>query len=285
MRRESRQRSRKSSDLARAWRGPGARFGPWPANPALLAGMAVLAGAVVIGALLVSRSSSGSSKPSTTEAAPTTTLPTTAPSKAVPIASGPSAPVFTRIPTADPVVFLTIDDGLIRDPAVVEFLKKHRVPVTLFPVVSAAREGEAYFEELQAIGATIQDHTVNHKAVNTLTPFGQHAEICKAADEFMLRFGQRPWLFRPPEGKYNDATRGEARACGMRAIVLWNGATNDGRLDLQHSGRLQPGDIILMHFRTDLLQNLRVVLRAAKAAGLEPGRLEEYLPPPDPTGS
>jgi hypothetical protein len=40
-----------------------------------------------------------------------------------------------------------------------------------------------------------------------------------------------------------------------------------------------------MHFRPDLLQNLRVALRAAKDAGLEPGRLEEYLPPPDPTSS
>jgi glycosyltransferase involved in cell wall biosynthesis len=32
---------------------------------------------------------------------------------------------------------------------------------------------------------------------------------------------------------------------------------NDGRLDVQGGGPLQPGDIILMHFRPDLRQNLR----------------------------
>ena len=54
---------------------------------------------------------------------------------------------------------------------------------------------------------------------------------------------------------------------------------NDGRLDIQGGGRLQPGDVILMHFRRDLRQNLEVALSAAQSAGLRPAPLEQYLTP------
>ena len=43
---------------------------------------------------------------------------------------------------------------------------------------------------------------------------------------------------------------------------------NGGRLDVLGGGLLQPGDILLMHFRPDLRQNLEVALDAARAAGL-----------------
>lgn len=242
--------------------------------------LAVLVVATV-GAFVLVRRSSGSTRSSTPESVATTTPvpPSTLPSKAVSIAAGPVAPVFSKVPTTDPVVFFTIDDGLVRDEAVVKFLRKHKIPVTLFLPIDPVRAGEPFFEEIRALGATVQNHTVHHQVMTKLMPFGQHTEICKAADELALRFGRRPWMFRPPEGKYNADTTFEARACGIRAIVLWTGATNDGRLDLQHPGRLQAGDIILMHFRTDLLQNLRVALNAAEAAGLTPGRLDEYLTP------
>jgi hypothetical protein len=54
---------------------------------------------------------------------------------------------------------------------------------------------------------------------------------------------------------------------------------NDGRLDVQGGGPLQAGDIILMHFRPDLRGNLEVALKAARAAGLQPAALEQYLTP------
>jgi hypothetical protein len=62
----------------------------------------------------------------------------------------------------------------------------------------------------------------------------------------------------------------------MKALILWRGATNDGRLDIV-GGQFHPGDILLMHFRTDLVQNLRLVLDRAEAEGYKIGRLEDYL--------
>ena len=70
-----------------------------------------------------------------------------------------------------------------------------------------------------------------------------------------------------------------ARRCGIRAVVTWRATMNDGSLDVQRGGPLQPGDIILMHFRPDLRGNLEVALNAAQAAGLQPAALEQYLTP------
>ena len=198
----------------------------------------------------------------------------------VPIAipDGPLAPVYSRLATTDPVVFFTIDDGLVRDPAVVDFIKSHRLPVTLFPVKVPVHDDQAYFDQFRALGASIQDHTVTHPDLRKLGESALRKEICTPADDDAARFGQRPWLFRPPFGFMDHRVKYMARACGLRAIVLWAGTMNDGRLDVT-GGKLKAGDIILMHFRTDLLQNLQVLTDAAKAAGLTPAPLESYLPP------
>jgi peptidoglycan/xylan/chitin deacetylase (PgdA/CDA1 family) len=205
----------------------------------------------------------------------TTPLP---PATPVPLAPGPLAPILSRIDTTNPVVFLTIDDGLIQDERVVRWLEQHEVPVTLFPTVPFVDENPAYFEAIHALGASVQDHTVNHKNLTNLNATEQHREICNVLPEFAARFGQTPWMLRPPGGAVNSSVQYAARTCGIRAIVLWRATMNDGRLDTQ-GGSLQRGDIVLMHFRHDLLDNLKVVLAAAEAQGLRPARLEDYLTP------
>jgi peptidoglycan/xylan/chitin deacetylase (PgdA/CDA1 family) len=187
-----------------------------------------------------------------------------------------SAPVFSRIPTTDPVVFLTIDDGIVQDPAVLDYIKQEHIPVTMFPVPVYVEQNEPYFQAIHATGATVQDHTVHHIDLTTLSPSDQKAEICGPLDEYQQKFGARPWIFRPPYGAMNANVAYAARSCGIRAIVLWKAATNDGRVDTQ-GGPLQAGDIVLMHFRTDLRQNLQVVLNQIRAAGLHPAYLSDYL--------
>ncbi len=246
----------------------------WFALPAAL----VVGGAIVVAVVAVRSSSGSESSSAQPRAAPTAPpAPSTAPAPTTaPLGTAP--PVVSKVPTTDPVVFFTIDDGLVRDPKVVDFLRKHKIPVTLFLIPEPAKQGEAYFKGIQKLGATIQDHTENHRTLTGLGAGAQQREICAPVGEFQGRFGQRPWLFRPPNGNYNATTKGAVRVCGLRDIVLWQGTMNDGRLDLQHPGGLQAGDIILMHFRTDLLQNLQVALDAAHAAGLKPAPLEQYLP-------
>src|SRR2546423_815656 len=95
------------------------------------------------------------------------------------IAVGPSAPLITRIATSQPVVFLTIDDGWVRDPAVLPVLRASHVPVTMFLVQDAATRDAAYFRALQAAGATVENHTFDHPHLSKLSYEQQRREICR----------------------------------------------------------------------------------------------------------
>jgi peptidoglycan-N-acetylglucosamine deacetylase len=224
------------------------------------------------------RAASGSTTTSTS-ASTTTTTTTPLPAPTLPIQAGSVAPVVSRVPTPNPVVFFTIDDGLVRDPAVIDFLRDRRIPVTMFLLPNFLHEEPAYFEAIHALGASVQDHTVSHTDLRKLDAAAQQREICGVLNEYTGRFGARPWLFRPPGGFLSPSVPTVTRRCGIRAVVTWRATMNDGRLDVQGGGPLQPGDIILMHFRPDLRQNLEVALDAARAAGLQPAPLEDYLTP------
>ena len=197
---------------------------------------------------------------------------------AIGLAAGGCLPVtVSRVPTNRPVVFFTIDDGLVRDPAVINFLRAYRIPVTLFVNPGPVGQDPGYFQSLRSLGNSIQDHTVNHPDLTRLSVDAQKAEICSALDSYQARFGQRPWMLRPPYGSYNLGTRIAASTCGIRFVVLWRATMDNGHLATQGEP-LQPGDIILMHFRSDLLHNLQVIYYTALMSGLQPAALSDYLP-------
>ena len=175
------------------------------------------------------------------------------------------------------MIFLGIDDGLVRDPAVITLLQQERVPLTLFLVRGPAHDGMEYFRELQRVGATIQAHTITHPQMKKLGYADQAHQVCGDLGELASWYGARPTLFRPPYGEWNENTRAAVHSCGLRALILWRGATNDGRIDLIGGPDFHPGDILLMHFRKDLYQNLKLVFARARAQGYRIGRLEDYL--------
>lgn len=209
--------------------------------------------------------------------------PMAAPTPAAPVTLSESIPALDHVPTTDKVIFLGIDDGLVRDPALLTLLRAVRIPLTLFLVREPAQDGVEFFHSMQELGATVQDHTRHHPQLTKLGWSDQHHEICDALGELTTWYGDRPTLFRPPYGEWNETTRSVVAGCGLKALILWRGATNDGRLDIV-GGQFHPGDIILMHFRDDLVQNLQLVLARATSEGYKIGRLEDYLGvgPPHP---
>jgi peptidoglycan-N-acetylglucosamine deacetylase len=218
---------------------------------------------------------------------PPTTLrpePATAPAPVTttPLVTAPpapsSAPVVARVTTTDKVIFLGIDDGLTRDPAVLDYLQANRIPFTAFLVNGPLQADPAFWQRARSIGGTIEAHTVNHPNLTKLGSEQMRAEICGSADAIQAATGRRPTLFRPPYGAYNDTVRAVAAQCGMYALVLWKGSTNDGRVDFQEN-EIKPGDILLMHWRPDLLDNLKQVVAVTQAAGFKIGSLENYVGP------
>jgi peptidoglycan/xylan/chitin deacetylase (PgdA/CDA1 family) len=188
------------------------------------------------------------------------------------------SPVISRITTTNKVIFLGIDDGIVRDPAVADLLKQANIPFTMFLVKGEADAGADYFRQLQEYGGVVEAHTITHPDLTKLS-YGQvQTEVCGDQDDYQTLFGRRPTLFRSPYGATNANVQAAAASCGLKAVVLWKGSTNDGRFDLQDGTQLTPGDIVLMHFRTDLLADLQKVFDVCKQQGFAIASLQDYLP-------
>ena len=277
----------------------------WQPTPRAQSAKAALVGIVTLlagGLLAASCSSSGidganSSAPpnqntsttvaETTTVAPTTTLPpTTTTTKAwpkSPVAAIPATgavPVVSKIATTDPVVFLTIDDGMVRDPRVPELLAQFKVSVTLFVNEGPYLADPDYFLRVIAAGGSINSHTRSHKRLTSMSGSAQRNEICGMRDIIGQHVFVAGHFFRAPYGVSNGTTQTAASSCGINAVLFWHASLNDGRVQYQQGGQLQPGDIVLTHFRDDLYDNIRALLWQCAIQGLTVAPIEDYLPLP-----
>lgn len=230
--------------------------------------------------------SSTSATPTTTSGATTATAPPSQPqpypfgqpqAKAPAIVGG-KAPVIRRIDTAKPYVFITIDDGAVRDPQALKLIQESGVRPTLFLNDKYVKGHEDYFKQLQDVDhLVIGNHTVNHPDLVKMPYAAQRKEICDDSDAFAKAFGQRPTLFRPPFGDFNADTQRAAVDCGLKALVMWTAAVNDGVVQFQVGKKLRPGDIVLMHFRKTFVEDFTAFLNRARQDGLTPVPLPDFL--------
>jgi peptidoglycan/xylan/chitin deacetylase (PgdA/CDA1 family) len=187
------------------------------------------------------------------------------------------------VDTRDNVVFLTVDDGLVEDPALLRQLGDEDIPVTVFLTTGTVRDW-SYWSAFSAVGS-IQNHTVDHPQ---LPPLGTGAarEICGANSDIVTHTGKTPWMVRPPYGAFDDSTLAAAGECGLDYVVHWSVSLPDDILEYQSDGAaLKPGDIILTHFRKGLAADIRAAVADIRAQGFEVARLEDYLTPRTPSSS
>ncbi|MFI9775844.1 polysaccharide deacetylase family protein [Streptomyces sp. NPDC051956] len=196
----------------------------------------------------------------------------------------PLPPVVDHVRTRDRVVFLTFDDGVDRDPHFADMVRDLRLPVSVFLTDGVAGPGHDHFGMLRALGAGVQNQTLNHHSLPSLPYAEQHAEICGQQDRLKSRFGTRPRLFRPPFGEYDQDTLRAAATCGVDAVVLWRASTRGEGLSYADGDRLRPGDIVRARFsdragpRGAALTGMTArLIRRIQAQGFAVGRLENYL--------
>lgn len=191
---------------------------------------------------------------------------------------GDMAPLVRRVDTTDRVIFITIDDGQVRDPAALDHLLELGLPFTSFLTEPLAEADPSFWKGTQAAWGMIETHTINHVNLREAGEATQRREICEPAATFEGLFGRRPTLFRPPYGNSSDSVRRIAAGCGYDAVVLWTGSTNNETLTMQEVA-LRPGDIVLVHYRDTLRADIDAILERARAEGFTIGRLEDYLSP------
>lgn len=160
--------------------------------------------------------------------------------------------VFSRVPVTDKVVFITIDDGLVKDPKFVQMVADVKVPVAVELANLFISDDYRYFARLQETGyVSIQNHTVSHPLnMPGLSAAQQLAEISGQQEILKREYGVTPYLFRPPGGNYDETTVSAAGQAGLKGIMLWKEAMEISDMQYQTAAhRLSPGDIVLCHFR------------------------------------
>ena len=160
--------------------------------------------------------------------------------------------VFSHVPMTDTVVFVTIDDGIEKDPKFIQMVKDFQIPITISLADVLIRDDYAYFEELYETGfISIQNHTVTHPLdMPSLSASRQLYEISGQQEKLRKEYGVTPYIFRPPGGNYNATTIASASEAGLKGLMLWKEAMQISDMEYQTSAhQLKPGDIILCHFR------------------------------------
>ncbi|MGW4803207.1 polysaccharide deacetylase family protein [Kitasatospora sp. NPDC004272] len=201
-----------------------------------------------------------------------------------------TVPVFSEVPTSDKVVFVTIDDGAEKDPEFVEMLTELKVPVTMFLTKDIVKNDYAYFKPLQALGNSIQNHTVSHPVMSKLPAAQQKAQVCDDQAALTEQYGTAPYLFRPPygDGANTAALNAAVQECGPRAVVLWRESMQIHDMQYQAADKkLRNGDIILAHFRgpselkgETMTRMFGELLSRIQEQGFAVARLDDYVARP-----
>jgi peptidoglycan/xylan/chitin deacetylase (PgdA/CDA1 family) len=173
-----------------------------------------------------------------------------------------------RVPTSEPLVALTFDDGpsVAYTARVLEILEREQVPAT-FNLIG--RHVAALPELAKEVAATheVGNHTWSHPNLALARAPAARDQLRRGADIIAEVTGQQPRVFRPPYGSISGATMMFAVSMGY-PIVLWDFEFNQhGRsaaANVTHMTRqARPGSIILAHDGGTL--NCDVVVQALPA--------------------
>jgi peptidoglycan/xylan/chitin deacetylase (PgdA/CDA1 family) len=150
-------------------------------------------------------------------------------------------------------VALTFDDGPGQDTdRLLDVLARLHTPATFFML---GRNVPAFMPTVQRMidsGVAIDDHSMDHPALASLSAVDQRAQVADAAQVIEDAGAPYPRLFRPPYGSYNQTTHAVLGRLGMLS-VLWSVDSEDytkpgvDAIVKNVVSAVHPGAIVLMH--------------------------------------
>lgn len=191
-----------------------------------------------------------------------------------------------RINTAEPVVFLTFDDGPVPEitPWVLDLLQEENMKATFFCVGENVQKHPGVYRRILDEGHSVGNHTFNHVQGFRKTNQEYFANIEKAARLIDSD------LFRPPHGRIK-ATQYHHLKRKFR-IVMWDvvSCDYDARLAPEEVFRnirhfVRPGSIITFHDSVKAERNLKEVLPQAIRWIKEQGYRFEAIPQQKPANT
>ncbi len=183
--------------------------------------------------------------------------------------------IITRIHTTKPLVFITIEDGQEVTAAAASML--YEVPHTNFVTGLMINRHRRFFHTDWARGATFGNHARSHVDLTKLSYLNQRREICSGRNIVSNFSGNQPILLRLPFWKYNALTVRAAKACNVSHIVFWNTWVDGTGIHRYSTGSIKPGDIIRLHYTSNLASELKTLFAELDKLGLHTGYLEDHL--------
>jgi peptidoglycan/xylan/chitin deacetylase (PgdA/CDA1 family) len=152
-------------------------------------------------------------------------------------------------------VALTFDDGPHPDgtPAVLEVLAGAGARATFFVIGEQVLRRPHLAAEIVAAGHRIALHGHRHRLQTRLGERAVRDDLRRGAAAVEDATGIAPRYHRPPYGIYSGAGLVAARAAGHEPLLWsrwgkdWRKFTTPERIARRAAGRLEPGDVILLH--------------------------------------
>lgn len=174
------------------------------------------------------------------------------------------------IPTDEPKVYLTFDDGPTPEITewVLEQLKKHGAKATFFCIGNNIEKYPSIFEKVIKEGHAIGNHTFNHvKGWETSTKkYIEEVTNCEEIIQKSLIEKHQSKLFRPPYGKIKSSQSRDLRKKGFK-IIMWDVLSVDFDKNVTPEKCLnnvidnfENGSIIVFHDSVKAFQNLEYAL-------------------------
>ena len=158
---------------------------------------------------------------------------------------------------------------------IVDILTEHGIKATFFLVGFWIDKYEDEVRYIHEKGMEIGNHSMNHLKMSTIDKDTIHSEIVGVNDKINDIIGQRPKVFRPPFGDYNNALIDGVRELDMEPIqwsvdsLDWKGLSS-GEIAKRIFDRVKSGSIILCHNNSDhIVEALPMIILNLKNKGYE----------------
>ncbi len=182
----------------------------------------------------------------------------------------PEVPFYAFASPAGRAIYITVDDGWTPSSQVLVTMERTHLPVTAFLIEQAAQRNQVYWRAFAQAGGTIADHTVSHPDLTKLSLSQATAQWAQARLALGRWFGTTPDMGRPPYGAINPAVAAAAYRAGLKTLVGWSATVTSAGIHTWNGQRLQPGEIVLLHWVPGLGKQMTKLLAAIHQQHLHP---------------
>lgn len=170
------------------------------------------------------------------------------------LSGGASAEIFHKKGDEPKRIALTFDDGPSEKTTdeILSILERFGVKATFFVIGKNAENNPKKIKKIFDAGHEIGNHTYTHAYINKLSEDKLREEIEKTENILKEITGQKPVVFRPPGGAYNDASISFIEKMGYKC-ALWSVDTRDWSMPKTDKvvsiieNQTCGGDILLFH--------------------------------------